>query len=41
MPELAVPRDEREEYVACLDELCRALAAHLAARWAPDTEGSP
>ncbi len=24
-----------------MDELCRALAAHLAARWAPDTEGSP
>jgi hypothetical protein len=41
MPELAVPRDEREEYVACLDELCRALAAHLAARWAPNPEGSP
>jgi len=41
MPELAVPRDEREEYVACLDELCRALAAHLTARWAPNPEGSP
>jgi hypothetical protein len=41
MPELAVPRDKREEYVACLDELCRALAAHLAARWAPDRAGSP
>jgi uncharacterized protein DUF6092 len=41
MPELAVPRDEREEYIACLDELCRALAAHLAARWAPNREGSP
>ena len=41
MPELAVPRDEREEYIACLDELCRALAAHLTARWAPNPEGSP
>src|SRR4051812_21075496 len=36
MPELAVPRDEREAYVARLDELCRALAAHLSSRWAPD-----
>jgi hypothetical protein len=36
VPELAVPRDGRPEYVARLDELCRALAAHLSARWAPD-----
>src|SRR3954462_2259586 len=36
LPVLAVPRSEREEYVARLDELCRALAAHLTARWAPD-----
>src|SRR3954469_10103655 len=35
LPVLAVPRSEREEYVARLDELCRALAAHLTARWAP------
>jgi hypothetical protein len=34
--ELAVPRAGREEYVAGLDDLCRALAALLAARWAPD-----
>jgi hypothetical protein len=36
VPELAVPRAGREEYVARLDELCRSLAAHLTARWAPD-----
>jgi hypothetical protein len=38
MPELAVPRDERAAYVAGLDELCRALAAHLSARFAPGPE---
>ncbi|SFK79223.1 hypothetical protein SAMN04488085_103456 [Geodermatophilus ruber] len=31
-----MPRTGREAYVAGLDELCRALAAHLTARWAPD-----
>jgi hypothetical protein len=36
MPELAVPRGEREQYAAHLDELRRALAAHLTARWTPD-----
>jgi hypothetical protein len=41
MPELAVPREEREQYVARLDEVCRALAAHLTARWAPDPTGGP
>lgn len=41
IPELAVPREEREQYVARLDELCRALAAHLTARWAPDRAQSP
>ncbi len=35
MPELSVPRDGRAEYVAQLDELCRALAAHLTARFVP------
>ena len=40
MPELAVPRDEREEYVARLDELCRGLAVHLSSRWAPARFGS-
>jgi hypothetical protein len=35
MPELAVPRTGRDEYVADLDELCRALAAHLVARFTP------
>lgn len=39
VPELAVPRTGREEYVAHLDELCRSLAAHLTARWAPDQRG--
>jgi Family of unknown function (DUF6092) len=36
MPELAVPRDGSDEYLARLDDLCRALAGHLTARWAPD-----
>jgi hypothetical protein len=40
VPELAVPRAGREEYVARVDELCRALAAHLSARWAPHRAGS-
>jgi hypothetical protein len=35
VPELAVPRDRREAYVARLDDLCRALATHLTTRWAP------
>jgi hypothetical protein len=39
VPELAVPRAERDAYVARLDELCRALAAHLTARWASDRTG--
>lgn len=35
MPELAVPRDEgRDDYVARLDDLCRALAEHLSGRFA-------
>jgi hypothetical protein len=29
VPELAVPRAERDAYAARLDELCRALAEHL------------
>jgi hypothetical protein len=33
MPLLAVPRDDREGYVARLDELCRAVAEHLSARY--------
>jgi hypothetical protein len=39
MPELAVPREGREEYVARLDEVCRALAQHLTAHFTepPDT----
>jgi hypothetical protein len=39
MPELAVPREGREEYVARLDEVCRAFAQHLTAHFTepPDT----
>ncbi|MEU7813418.1 DUF6092 family protein [Pseudonocardia sp. NPDC049154] len=37
VPELAVPRDGREEYAARLDELCRALAGHLTEHFARDT----
>jgi hypothetical protein len=40
MPELAVPRAGRDDYVARLDELCRALALHLVARFAPDGQQS-
>src|SRR4051812_23404483 len=39
LPVLAVPRSEREEYVARLDELCGALAAPLPARGAPARGG--
>jgi hypothetical protein len=38
MPELAMPREGREEYVARLDELCRELATHLTGRF---TAGDP
>jgi Family of unknown function (DUF6092) len=40
VPELAVPRADREGYAGRLDDLCRALAAHLTARWASDRSGS-
>jgi hypothetical protein len=33
MPLLAVPRDDRDGYVARLDDLCRAVAEHLSARY--------
>ncbi len=33
VPELAVPRDGREDYAARLDDLCRALAGHLVERF--------
>ncbi len=36
MPLLAVPRDDRDGYVADLDEVCRAIAEHLSARYAPE-----
>ncbi|GAA1864413.1 hypothetical protein GCM10009836_50950 [Pseudonocardia ailaonensis] len=34
LPELAVPRAGREEYVARLDAVCAALAEHLTTRFA-------
>jgi Family of unknown function (DUF6092) len=40
VPELAFPRADREGYAGRLDDLCRALAAHLTARWASDRSGS-
>lgn len=33
MPLLAVPRDDRDRYVARLDNVCRAVAEHLSARY--------
>ncbi|MGY1690717.1 DUF6092 family protein [Geodermatophilus sp. SYSU D01105] len=39
VPELAVPREGREEYLAGLDQLCRELAAHLTARFAAGQRG--
>ncbi|HEY2206128.1 MAG TPA: DUF6092 family protein [Pseudonocardia sp.] len=39
MPLLAVPRTDRDDYVRRLDELCRALAEHLTARYG-STAGS-
>jgi hypothetical protein len=38
LPLLAVPRDDRDEYVARLDDACAALAAHLTARYASAEE---
>ena len=38
LPELAVGRDGRAAYAERLDEVCRALAAHLDARFAPGRE---
>ena len=40
VPALAVPREDRDGYTARLDDVCRALAAHLTARWAPGPERS-
>jgi hypothetical protein len=36
MPLLAVPRDDRAGYVARLDDVCRAVAEHLTARYGSD-----
>jgi hypothetical protein len=43
MPLLAVPRDDRDGYVARLDEACRAVAELLVARYAsaPGTSRGP
>jgi hypothetical protein len=38
MPPLAVPRDDRDEYVGRLDGLCRVLGGRLAARFASESE---
>lgn len=35
MPLLAVPRGDRAQYVEQLDDVCRSLAAHLTAKYAP------
>jgi len=35
MPLLAVPRGDRTAYVEQLDDVCRSLAAHLSAKYAP------
>src|SRR5262245_50090062 len=37
MPLLAVPRDDRDGYVARLDDLCRAVAEHLTVRYEAGT----
>lgn len=34
IPMLAVPRDDREGYIARVDAVCRAMAEHLASRYA-------
>jgi Family of unknown function (DUF6092) len=39
VPELAVPREGRAEYVARLDELCRAVAGLLGDRWVAEPAG--
>ena len=36
IPLLAVPRDDRQDYVEQLDGACRAVARHLSDRFAPD-----
>ncbi len=36
MPLLAVPRDDRDGYVARLDDVCRAVAEHLSVRYGSD-----
>jgi Family of unknown function (DUF6092) len=37
MPLLAVPRDDRDGYVARLDDLCRAVAEHFTVRYEAGT----
>lgn len=41
VPELAVPRDGREEYVTRLDEVCSALAAHLTGHFTGQPGATP
>ena len=38
MPPLAVPREDRDDYVERLDVLCRVLGGHLTARFASESE---
>ena len=38
LPLLAVPRGDRDQYVARLDDACAALAAHLTARYVSGEE---
>jgi Family of unknown function (DUF6092) len=40
-PELAVSRDGRDEYATRLDELCRALGAHLTGHFAGQPGAAP
>jgi hypothetical protein len=41
VPELAVPRDGRDEYVSRLDEVCRALGVHLSDRFTGQPGAGP
>jgi hypothetical protein len=41
VPELAVPRDGRDKYVTRLDEVCRALGAHLSGHFTGQPGAGP
>jgi hypothetical protein len=40
MPLLAVPRDDRDGYGARLDDVCRAVAEHVSARYGSESTPS-